>query len=928
MNLIDIKYRLKHSKNITMSCNSQHRIIPQKLFYERCNVRTFFPYGNQETIDTLEGLITDENKVGAGGFGQTHIVSYRGETYVIKKQEINCNNPTNRVIQLQCELRRQKDPIYQIPNTLTGKTTFLMPTYLSEPLIADYIYKLKQYTPCFPLQYSFHFNFKEVGATGGSSIYTVMERLDKLRSITRSGINYLIFQLSYSIHVAQSLLRFTHYDLHLGNVMRRPRDKKVHIYPFNGKYVYTLFDYDNIIIDYGMSRLETKNEVICGKYNFSSGRIPGLTLECQNVNWIGWGVFDPFYDLYSMLMSTGNVVDATEKPYIEGMVQMFFKGNLQNFENVGVGPQQQYWHRPCYNKLHQDKCLHVHEFLSQFLFKYVPYVNDYDSLEQKLKENGMVVSNNLYHLPYYSSKYRNKYLHGYAIKGDLNIRQNFHDTLQSAKDECTKLDIRCSGVTYDNNIHRYTTRSGSQLLDSNGNECSWKKIKPHIFSSFPSEKIPFYLPVYIHNINNIVDNRIDDSGFIIKSYRGNLTDGNFYMCHVAQINQNRLSSNMLGWRFRFDCCYLSSNEYFQSDKFRSGVMINGGFFNFDNYHPLGTYKSSKLSLRNKIPEHYRDYYGMVILKNNRISIRNCDEGVLNQNKQVFCAGPLLLNASRNYIFDDNEVDTQIQLDNERKKIMMLLRLIYAGFENLKVKYRDLCNNIVNAKCKQDFQNLLLTNGKYKTIYTKFIKPYHRYFKGELGYIELCSIPIFYLIQGLRLDINRIEIDELYNKTLEYVEKKENISSQLIHNLHNEFFLYPFKSRGPRNWFEKNCIPRFFKDGFFNHTVISPGELSHAGNRNPRTVIATKGDYLYFIYVEGRRTRSNNGREVNIPGMTMVELADFCRTRLECDWSLNLDGGTSSNLNWKLPNDDRIYTADENASKTYRVGNILAYVLEK
>ncbi len=59
----------------------------------------------------------------------------------------------------------------------------------------------------------------------------------------------------------------------------------------------------------------------------------------------------------------------------------------------------------------------------------------------------------------------------------------------------------------------------------------------------------------------------------------------------------------------------------------------------------------------------------------------------------------------------------------------------------------------------------------------------------------------------------------------------------------------------------------------------------ARNRNPRTAICYEQEYLYFIVVDGRA----DGRI----GMTMQELGEFCRDRLEADWGINLDGGGSS-----------------------------------
>lgn len=57
-------------------------------------------------------------------------------------------------------------------------------------------------------------------------------------------------------------------------------------------------------------------------------------------------------------------------------------------------------------------------------------------------------------------------------------------------------------------------------------------------------------------------------------------------------------------------------------------------------------------------------------------------------------------------------------------------------------------------------------------------------------------------------------------------------------------------------------------------------------RNPRTAICFNDDYLFFVVVDGRQS----GWSV---GMTIDELAFFCRDRLGATWGMNMDGGGSS-----------------------------------
>jgi hypothetical protein len=74
---------------------------------------------------------------------------------------------------------------------------------------------------------------------------------------------------------------------------------------------------------------------------------------------------------------------------------------------------------------------------------------------------------------------------------------------------------------------------------------------------------------------------------------------------------------------------------------------------------------------------------------------------------------------------------------------------------------------------------------------------------------------------------------------------------------------------------------FLKDG-------KPERIDDQGaiERHPRTAICMNDEYIYFVVVDGR----DPGRSV---GMTMDELARFCRDQLLATWGINQDGGGSS-----------------------------------
>lgn len=108
--------------------------------------------------------------------------------------------------------------------------------------------------------------------------------------------------------------------------------------------------------------------------------------------------------------------------------------------------------------------------------------------------------------------------------------------------------------------------------------------------------------------------------------------------------------------------------------------------------------------------------------------------------------------------------------------------------------------------------------------------------------------------------------------------------------------------------------------YYNHNKgISAGELSHAGTFNPRTILAynKNKNQVYFVVIEGRSEKS--------AGATIPMCTDIIRhIDKDVDFAINLDGGASSNIAFKIPGDETIYTVDwpsNTMSRPYLTGNI-------
>lgn len=98
--------------------------------------------------------------------------------------------------------------------------------------------------------------------------------------------------------------------------------------------------------------------------------------------------------------------------------------------------------------------------------------------------------------------------------------------------------------------------------------------------------------------------------------------------------------------------------------------------------------------------------------------------------------------------------------------------------------------------------------------------------------------------------------------------------------------------------------------------IVPGELTHAGNQNPRSAVAEMKDgRMAFIYAEGRLESG--------AGLDLLTFAQILST-LGAVTALNLDGGRSSALAWRHPEEYHITSANYRHTLEYPVGNIIAF----
>ena len=111
---------------------------------------------------------------------------------------------------------------------------------------------------------------------------------------------------------------------------------------------------------------------------------------------------------------------------------------------------------------------------------------------------------------------------------------------------------------------------------------------------------------------------------------------------------------------------------------------------------------------------------------------------------------------------------------------------------------------------------------------------------------------------------------------------------------------------------------------FNSDMILPGELAHASNPNPRSMLIIrentdgKGD-LVFSVIEGRDSNGSDGADM----YTMAKLA----LQEGAITAINLDGGMSSTVVLHRAINDPLFSINQDKLQGYPVGNILSMIRE-
>jgi hypothetical protein len=585
-------------------------------------------FSNNQIIINIEKALSSGTPIGeksAMGFN-TLVTVAGGKKYVVKTMILCPNDIDSESVfkRTLCREAKMGDIIFRVPNSYERKQILLTPNYFSESLIGILLSSstIAKHTPSFPKIYGFQYDEKNPN----KKIYTVMEPLKPVLPLLTDEANllYFVFQLSAALNTAQKLGRYTHWDLHSGNVLSRPKDVGiVRVYELNnGKYLYTQFDYDTIIIDFGMNRMETTEEIIVPKINFPAPELcKDLTIDQlrevarqQNVpNYLNmtkdelcifFGVkfhdnkglpdafnayeFNPYYDLFTILYFT---------MFIDGKLPIAGSVELEIIRN---------------------------RLMSGFL----GIKNDENTIAKHIDS---ILMN-------YWRPDPNAF--GTYTKGGISpmIPENFMSVIAGIIEKITKRNYDDFDTYNKHQLSQLLYNQKILVLDNLINLDGQSNIKSTVIHSLVPKKESMNT---IYYQTRLLDTAKMD--YIKIDTRHEIINNVSQYLHIATIDQKEGIKG--GLKFRLDCCRVGIRNFFRTDKIISGVAINAGFFQIrSDFTPVGYYKTADMLSKNPIPGMYESYYGMVGTASNGLLglRRNVSETAAASFTNVVTIGPVLL----------------------------------------------------------------------------------------------------------------------------------------------------------------------------------------------------------------------------------------------------------------------------------------------
>lgn len=524
--------------------------------------------------------------IGKGVVGKVY---YIDNTYVVKRIMPCKFDKKNELYKYCQDIKNLDNRLIQLIPSGNGKYRYILPNLLSEVMIGTILG-------------NFDHGFSTTHASmileehDDLSIYIVINKLNPMLTLTNKNIYYVLFQVAHSIMNAQQKYKFTHYDLHIDNLLWDTWPAGIDILHYeydNKKFSINKWDCPFIIkiSDFASSRLETKNIIVAP----SNDTYPVIS----------YGEFNPNYDFICLM----------------GSILIYTK------------------FRHKFTKLLSDKVLYkalLQLVLWFFNDDYIIGNKNLDDVRDRIADK------------YYKN---------------VNKDKNKDNNKDKNKDKENKYSYRPK--TDDNYIPYVNTKSMIDVVyylskfihNTNkniGNIINTNNLSPYrrntdIILYHPTLKIiqtPTKNDSVVKHASMVVDDNIVVSKYHVLynklPNKRNLTleTKQKKQCPVQDqyittiyVNHNHKQ------KFMFDCCKLDGVNYLLNNH-AVGFVMNGGFYAYkDDFLPIGPYRDKYNAIHSyDIPKAYKDVYGYIILKNNKLFIEKTYNGI----DEVCTAAPILI----------------------------------------------------------------------------------------------------------------------------------------------------------------------------------------------------------------------------------------------------------------------------------------------
>lgn len=241
-------------------------------------------------INNIYSYINENNLIDTGTLGSIYNIP---NSDLVMKVVSPCTDLNIMGIEkIYCDNMHSKEQIRHIPYVKSTNIEILLlmiANYLSEGIIGGLLNALADYTPHFIKINAIYFS------KFNNQSYMIMEHISTdLNNIikTKEDLYLLLFQIAYSLSIAQKYYKFTHYDLHIKNIgyIITPNNYQYHLINFNQTIYVKNQKFIAKIFDFEFSRLENEQDSFIVNPMFEG------IIDTHSV-------FNPYYDFMSLIGS-------------------------------------------------------------------------------------------------------------------------------------------------------------------------------------------------------------------------------------------------------------------------------------------------------------------------------------------------------------------------------------------------------------------------------------------------------------------------------------------------------------------------------------------------------------------------------------------------------------------------------------------------